>query len=50
MKQNISHIALVVNDYEEAIKSYTEKLNFTLIERYRSKRNKTPGFSRTKRL
>ena len=32
MKQNIVHIALVVNDYDEAIEFYTEKLNFTLIE------------------
>ena len=32
MKQQIAHIALVVNDYDEAIKFYTEKLNFTLIE------------------
>ncbi len=32
MKQHIAHIALVVNDYEEAIEFYTEKLNFTLIE------------------
>jgi catechol 2,3-dioxygenase-like lactoylglutathione lyase family enzyme len=26
------HIALVVNDYDEAIKFYTEKLNFKLVE------------------
>ena len=32
MHQNLSHIALVVNDYDEAIKFYTEKLNFTLVE------------------
>ncbi len=32
MKQTIAHIALVVDDYDEAIKFYTEKLNFTLIE------------------
>jgi len=32
MKQSIAHIALVVNDYDEAIKFYTEKLNFTLLE------------------
>ena len=32
MKQSIAHIALVVNDYDEAIKFYTEKLNFTLVE------------------
>lgn len=32
MKQSIVHIALVVNDYDEAIEFYTKKLNFTLIE------------------
>lgn len=32
MNQSIAHIALVVKDYEEAIKFYTEKLNFELIE------------------
>ncbi|HZG54582.1 MAG TPA: VOC family protein [Pyrinomonadaceae bacterium] len=32
MKQSIAHIALVVDDYDEAIKFYTEKLNFSLIE------------------
>lgn len=32
MKQSIAHIALVVNDYDEAIKFYTDKLNFTLLE------------------
>ena len=32
MKQSIAHIALVVSDYDEAIKFYTEKLNFTLLE------------------
>ncbi len=32
MKQNIIHIALVVKDYDEAIKFYTQKLNFELIE------------------
>jgi catechol 2,3-dioxygenase-like lactoylglutathione lyase family enzyme len=32
MKQRIAHIALIVNDYDEAIKFYTEKLNFILIE------------------
>ncbi|HEX8289622.1 MAG TPA: VOC family protein [Pyrinomonadaceae bacterium] len=32
MKQSIAHIALVVNDYDEAIKFYTEKLNFDLVE------------------
>ena len=32
MKQSIAHIALVVDDYDEAIKFYTEKLGFTLLE------------------
>ena len=32
MKQHIAQIALLVNDYEEAIKFYTEKLHFTLVE------------------
>lgn len=32
MKQHITHIALVVDDYDEAIAFYTQKLNFTLIE------------------
>ena len=32
MKQHIAHIALVVKDYDEAIKFYTEKLHFQLIE------------------
>jgi catechol 2,3-dioxygenase-like lactoylglutathione lyase family enzyme len=30
--QNLAHIALVVNDYDEAIRFYTEVLNFKLIE------------------
>jgi len=32
VKQKIAHIALLVNDYDEAIKFYTEKLDFELIE------------------
>jgi catechol 2,3-dioxygenase-like lactoylglutathione lyase family enzyme len=32
MKQSIAHIALVVNDYDEAIKFYTEKLGFVLLD------------------
>ena len=32
MKQRIAHVTLVVNDYDEAIKFYTEKLYFKLIE------------------
>jgi len=32
MNQRLTHIALVVKDYDEAIKFYTEKLNFILVE------------------
>ncbi len=32
MKQSIVHIALVVQDYDEAIEFYTQKLHFDLIE------------------
>ena len=32
MKQSIVHVALVVRDYDEAIRFYTEKLQFTLVE------------------
>ena len=32
MKQRISHIALVVKDYDEAIDFYTNKLDFILLE------------------
>jgi catechol 2,3-dioxygenase-like lactoylglutathione lyase family enzyme len=32
MKQSISHVALVVRDYDEAIAFFTETLHFTLIE------------------
>lgn len=32
MKKFIAHIALVVDDYDKAIKFYTEKLKFILIE------------------
>jgi catechol 2,3-dioxygenase-like lactoylglutathione lyase family enzyme len=32
VKNRLAHIAIVVKDYDEAIKFYTEKLNFTLVE------------------
>ena len=32
MKQRIAHIALLVKEYDEAIRFYTEKLDFTLVE------------------
>ncbi len=32
MNQRIAHIALVVDDYDEAIEFYTQKLDFQLIE------------------
>ncbi|MBN1253609.1 MAG: VOC family protein [Bacteroidales bacterium] len=40
MKQSIAHIAIVVNDYDEAIKFYTEKLDFVLIEDTKLSENK----------
>lgn len=32
MKQSLAHIALVVREYDEAIRFFTQDLNFTLIE------------------
>jgi catechol 2,3-dioxygenase-like lactoylglutathione lyase family enzyme len=32
MNQYIAHIALVVEDYDDAIEFYTKKLNFVLLE------------------
>ena len=32
MKQQIAQIAIVVNDYDEAIRFYTQQLNFNLVE------------------
>ena len=32
MKQRLAHIAIVVDDYDEAISFYTEKLHFSLVE------------------
>jgi len=32
MQNRLAHIAIVVKDYDEAIKFYTKKLNFTLVE------------------
>ena len=32
MKQNIVHVAIVVDDYDKAIEFYTQKLHFVLIE------------------
>lgn len=41
MRQAIVHIALVVKDYDEAIKFYTDVLNFDLIEdTYQPEQNK----------
>jgi catechol 2,3-dioxygenase-like lactoylglutathione lyase family enzyme len=32
MKQSIAHIAILVEDYDQAIDFYTRKLNFSLVE------------------
>lgn len=32
MKQKIVHVAIVVDDYDEAIEFYTQRLHFTLLE------------------
>lgn len=32
LKQHLAQVALIVDDYDEAIEYYTEKLHFTLIE------------------
>lgn len=41
MKQSIVHVALVVDDYDEAIAFYTQKLKFELIEdTYQPEQNK----------
>ena len=32
MKQALTHVALVVNDYDDAIDFYTNRLNFELVE------------------
>ena len=44
MKQSIIHIALIVNDYDEAINFYVNKLKFELIEdTYQPKQDKRWG-------
>lgn len=40
MKQSIAHIALVVKDYDEAIKFYTKTLGFHLLEDTRQSETK----------
>jgi len=32
LKQELSHIAIIVKDYDEAIRFYCDKLHFTLLE------------------
>jgi catechol 2,3-dioxygenase-like lactoylglutathione lyase family enzyme len=32
VKQHLAHVALLVSDYDEAIRFYTEKLHFNLLE------------------
>jgi catechol 2,3-dioxygenase-like lactoylglutathione lyase family enzyme len=48
IEQRIAQITLVVNDYDEAIKFYTEKLNFVLIEdtKLSNERNNKPGLAK----
>ena len=41
MQQSIVHVALVVRDYDEAIRFFTEKLGFSVVEdRYQPEQNK----------
>ena len=40
MKQELAHIALLVRDYDEAIRFYCNKLHFTLVEDTRLGENK----------
>jgi len=40
MKNHIAHISLLVDDYDDAIKFYTNKLGFELIEDTRLSENK----------
>ena len=40
MYQRIAHVALVVDDYDEAIAFYTKKLEFTLLEDTRLSKEK----------
>jgi catechol 2,3-dioxygenase-like lactoylglutathione lyase family enzyme len=40
MEQNLVHITLVINDYDEAIDFYTYKLGFKLIEDTKLSENK----------
>ncbi len=35
MKQNLAHVAIVVQDYDAAIQFYTERLHFRLVENTR---------------
>ena len=40
MNQRLAHVALMVNDYDDAIEFFTRKLNFTLIEDTKIDENK----------
>ncbi len=40
MNQRLAHVALIVNDYDDAIEFFTRKLNFTLIEDTKIDENK----------
>jgi catechol 2,3-dioxygenase-like lactoylglutathione lyase family enzyme len=49
MKQRLAHIAIVVNDYDEAIKFYTAKLHFDLVEDTQLSEFKALGIGETER-
>ncbi len=49
MDHRIAHIALVVNDYDEAIDFYTQKLDFQLLEDTRLSDSKRWGNGGTQR-
>ena len=40
MNQRLAHVALMVNDYDDAIEFFTRQLNFTLIEDTKIDENK----------
>lgn len=49
MYQRIAHIALVVDDYDEAIEFYTKKLDFHLLEDTKLSKEEAMGYGGAKR-